>query len=49
MTFIQGRIEDFTSPFDVGIALHACGEASDIALENAAGRSLRAGPLLCVR
>lgn len=26
---VVGRIEDFSEPFDVGIALHACGNASD--------------------
>ena len=30
---ITGRIEDFNDPFDVGIALHACGSASDISLD----------------
>ena len=28
----EGDIFDFDSPFDVGVALHACGEASDLAL-----------------
>jgi SAM-dependent methyltransferase len=30
---VEGRIEDFDEPFDVGIALHACGAASDFAME----------------
>ena len=30
---ISGLIQDFSDPFDVGIALHACGSASDIALD----------------
>ena len=30
---VEGRIEDFDQPFDVGIALHACGAASDFAME----------------
>ena len=30
---VVGRIEDVREPFDVGMALHACGAASDIALD----------------
>ena len=29
---IRGRVEDFDEPFDVGVALHACGNASDAAM-----------------
>ena len=29
---IRGRVEDFDEPFDVGVALHACGGASDAAM-----------------
>jgi hypothetical protein len=29
---VHGRIEDFREDFDVGVALHACGGASDAAL-----------------
>ena len=31
--FLEARIECFNDPFDVGLALHACGCASDIALD----------------
>ena len=31
--FVCGLVEDFDEPFDVGIALHACGAASDVAME----------------
>lgn len=30
---IHGRTEDFNEAFDVGVALHACGEASDAVLD----------------
>ena len=30
---VEGRIEEFNESFDVGIALHACGAASDIVLQ----------------
>jgi len=30
---VQGRIEDFDEPFDLGLALHACGSLSDIVLD----------------
>lgn len=30
---VHGRVEHFDRPFDVGIALHACGEASDLSME----------------
>jgi hypothetical protein len=30
---VQGLIQDFDEAFDVGIALHACGSASDIVLD----------------
>jgi SAM-dependent methyltransferase len=29
---VRGRVEDFDEPFDVGVALHACGGASDAAM-----------------
>jgi hypothetical protein len=29
----QLNIQDFDEPFDVGIALHACGGATDISLQ----------------
>ncbi|EQC39495.1 hypothetical protein SDRG_02936 [Saprolegnia diclina VS20] len=28
-----GRVEEYDAPFDVGIALHACGEATDMVLD----------------
>ncbi|KAG9414484.1 hypothetical protein AC1031_007891 [Aphanomyces cochlioides] len=28
-----GKVDDYMEPFDVGIALHACGEATDMVLE----------------
>lgn len=31
----QGRIEDYTEPFDTCVALHACGHATDLALMQA--------------
>ena len=33
MRIVCAMIEDFHEPFDVGIALHACGGASDVAME----------------
>ena len=30
---VCGMIEDFHEPFDVGVALHACGGSSDVAME----------------
>lgn len=42
---IQGMIQDFTEPFDVGVALHACGAATDLGL--ALCRKWRAAFVMC--
>lgn len=31
--FFEGDIRAFTEPFDIGVALHACGDASDLVIE----------------
>ena len=33
ITVLCGAIEEYAAPFDLGLALHACGEATDLALE----------------
>lgn len=35
----RGMIEEFTEPFDVALALHACGNATDAVLLRAVQRS----------
>ena len=39
--FFEGDIQAFSEPFDVGIALHACGTASDLVLETCVERGAR--------
>ena len=34
VTPLLGDVMDFKSPFDVGIAIHLCGEATDFAMQN---------------
>lgn len=41
----KGMIEDYEEPFDVALALHACGNATDFALLRAAKQ--RAGYIVC--
>lgn len=42
---LVGRIEDFDKPFDVAVALHACGVATDYALHKA--QACRAAYIVC--
>lgn len=39
--FFEGDIRAFDEPFDVGVALHACGDASDLVMEACASRGAR--------
>lgn len=43
--FFPGRVSEFEEPFDIGFALHACGEASDEAQERCLAR--RATYIVC--
>ena len=42
--FFHGRIEDYDEVFDVGLALHACGGATDLVLD----RCLEIGAVYCL-
>lgn len=42
---VTGRIEDFDEPFDIAVALHACGVATDYALHKA--QVCRAAYIMC--
>lgn len=33
VTIVQGLVQDYSERFDIGIALHACGEATDLSME----------------
>ena len=37
VTWWQGRIEAYGEPFEVALALHACGSATDLALAQVRG------------
>mmetsp|Transcript_9010 Transcript_9010/g.15249 ORF Transcript_9010/g.15249 Transcript_9010/m.15249 type:complete len:565 (-) Transcript_9010:95-1789(-) len=45
VTGVTGRIEDYNEPFDVAVALHACGAATDYALVKS--QACRASYIMC--